>query len=158
MVDRLFRTKPAEQYLPYALASDGVGMRAGPDFVWPIPGSHFFDAGGRRSQLWTMLEPDSFPEFAWKPSRTGYDRVRAMLMKDDVVSPEFHLSLPCAVTAPLSLAAVCGRDEGQGQGPLGERCRQEHVHVEPEGSDVLAGSRRDKLHGRDGFRRARALG
>ena len=106
MVDRLFRTRPAELYLPHALASDGVGVRAAPDFSWPIPGSHFFDAGGRRSPLWTMLEPDAFPEFAWRPSREGYARVRAMLMRNGVVANDFHLSLPCAVTRADSIAVV----------------------------------------------------
>ena len=106
-VDRSFHQYPEEMYLPKALHQAGVRFRTASDFVWPVPSIHYMDAGGRLDALWTLLNPQSYPEFAWNPkTKQGYDNVRAMLTDPNVVAAEFHLALPCSVTSPHRIAVV----------------------------------------------------
>ena len=101
------KRSPETFFLPHGLASNGVRFHARGDFQWPIPGVHFFDSAGRVDPLWSMLAPDSYPEFIWKPSsKEAYENVRRQLATPGIVSDYFHLSLPCAVVHPESFAVV----------------------------------------------------
>jgi hypothetical protein len=92
-------------FLPASLYLDGVSFVETDDFEWPQPGRHLFNDSipGRQGSMWTLFDPEKFPEYSWHPTRKEYEQVRRNLER---VNEQFFLGLPVASAAPHRLAVV----------------------------------------------------
>jgi hypothetical protein len=117
---RLARHAPERFYLPAGIPEGQVTFATDAGFTFPW--------GGRETSLFTLLNPEDYPELRWRPTEAAYAHVRRLLCTPDgPLNPDLHLQLPPLKTGGRLVLAFLSHIEPLTPGVLSATYRDASV-------------------------------